>query len=188
MNYQNVRGLRSKLQEIYSSIEASNYDGIILTETWLHSAINDAEVVPSVFVLYRRDRSEDPYSLKRGSGISIAVRSCFVSQHIAVKSDIEELWMSVKFGKTVCIFCAVYIPLRSGVDVYDNHAFSIEKICDRYPDASFYVAGDYNTPDITWDMNDINIIEPKKFTLKLFICRDISLSKYVTVQQCSKFQ
>lgn len=42
--YQNVRGLRTKCNELRLSVLNNNYDVIILTESWLHSGIFDAEL------------------------------------------------------------------------------------------------------------------------------------------------
>lgn len=44
MYYQNVNGLRSKVNEFYLSVISCDYDIIVLTETFLNKSILDAEL------------------------------------------------------------------------------------------------------------------------------------------------
>jgi len=49
--YQNVRGLRTRLLDLYTSVSSSSYDIIILTETWLNSNINNGEILDDRYVV-----------------------------------------------------------------------------------------------------------------------------------------
>lgn len=73
--YQNVRGLRTKSAEIYSSAHTVDYDIIVLTETWLNQAHHSAEYFDSTFNVFRKDRAETGSSLNRGGGVLIATKS-----------------------------------------------------------------------------------------------------------------
>ena len=50
--YQNVGGLRSKLNEFFI-VSQEDYSVITLTETWLHSHISDAELFNGNYQIYR---------------------------------------------------------------------------------------------------------------------------------------
>lgn len=47
--YQNVQGLNSKLNNLKLSLSVSDYDIIILTETWLNVCVFDHELLTVVF-------------------------------------------------------------------------------------------------------------------------------------------
>jgi exonuclease III len=66
--YQNVRGLRTRVDELYLSSVENNYDIIALTETWLHAGIMSTELFVSRYSIYRHDRE-----ISRGGGVLIAV-------------------------------------------------------------------------------------------------------------------
>lgn len=66
--YQNVRGLRTKLNEVYLEILNNDFDVIILTETWLNDSISDAEIFDSRYNVFRRDRNST-YNHKSDGGV-----------------------------------------------------------------------------------------------------------------------
>lgn len=63
---------------------------LILTETWLHSDISDAQVLDNLtnFNLYRKD-----YRDARGGGVLVAVNQQLPSSVFHIDSDIEMLWV-----------------------------------------------------------------------------------------------
>ena len=65
--YQNFRGVRSKLKELYVNIEGEQYDIICGTETWLNPNIYDSEIInTNRYTLLRHDRSELQTGMSRG--------------------------------------------------------------------------------------------------------------------------
>ena len=58
--YQNVRGLRTKLEDLKTAIMCSavQYDILIFVETWLNASISSSELGLSDFNIFRADRSE----------------------------------------------------------------------------------------------------------------------------------
>ena len=78
----NARSLVNKLVDFQASIYANSVDIVIITETWLTSAILDHEILPSYYDVYRRDRGED----KRGGGVLIAIKNGVAS---ARRTDLE---------------------------------------------------------------------------------------------------
>lgn len=57
--YQNVRGLRTKIDEFYRQLCLSAYDVVILSETWLLEDINNNELFDNRYIVWRRDRDYD---------------------------------------------------------------------------------------------------------------------------------
>lgn len=59
--YQNLRGIRTKLQGFSKNVLNTNYTILAFTETWLNSNISDNEVIDSRYVLFRKDRYTHTY-------------------------------------------------------------------------------------------------------------------------------
>lgn len=63
--YQNVRGLRTKLEEFYLGLSSCSTDLIAITETGFNESINDAEIVPSQYKILRSDRNDGRKQTRR---------------------------------------------------------------------------------------------------------------------------
>ena len=55
--YQNVRGLRSRTNEMYQFSCQSAYDFIAVTETWLYDDIYSGEIFGHGYDVHRKDRN-----------------------------------------------------------------------------------------------------------------------------------
>lgn len=75
--YQNVRGLRTKVNHLFLQSVDSAYDIICLTETFLNSNIQDSELFCSNYSVYRRDRATTASKKLDGGGVLLAVRNNF---------------------------------------------------------------------------------------------------------------
>ena len=87
--YQNVRGLNGKLREFVLNVDASEFDVIALTETWLRDSVFDAEIFNNNYQVFRCDRSSSDSCKSRGGGVLIAVKSKFYSESV-VFNDLED--------------------------------------------------------------------------------------------------
>ena len=95
--YQNVGGMKTKLQELGQAINTSDYDIIMLSETWLNEDISDAELGLSGFNIYRVDRDFNISQKKRGGGILIAVNRVFQSKRLNVQLlNVEQVFVEIK--------------------------------------------------------------------------------------------
>jgi hypothetical protein len=74
-------------------IESSNPDIIIGTETWLKPGMNDSEVIPPSYTLYRNDRA-DGYG-----GILLAVKSDITSSEYRKSKNIEFIAAKIQLSK-----------------------------------------------------------------------------------------
>ncbi|XP_045503901.1 uncharacterized protein LOC123700669 [Colias croceus] len=82
MFYQNVRGLRSKLDVCKNSILSEQYDVYALTETFLNSSVCDSELFPNDYVVLRKDRCND----SGWGGVLLAIRNCYDIKNICIKN------------------------------------------------------------------------------------------------------
>lgn len=152
--YQNVNGLRSKLEYFRDNflLLAKTPDIIIFVETNLTQNISDNELGLNDYLIYRRDRYMDDNVLK-GGGILIAIRKCFSSNIVFCdyKIDCEQLFISMNVSNLKIIIGAVYIPPNSPSDKYSCHVDTVEEIyfknCDK---CEFIILGDFNLPRTTW--------------------------------------
>ncbi|XP_075230268.1 uncharacterized protein LOC142329482 [Lycorma delicatula] len=75
MIYQNVRGLRTKQDEIFASLIDFHFDVVALTETWLSDEHCDVNLFPDCYHVFRADRDYAASLLQRGGGSAILVKS-----------------------------------------------------------------------------------------------------------------
>lgn len=156
MYYQNVRGLRTKTQDFRLSSTGCDYDVISLTETGLHSGLNDGELVDcNDFCIYRCDRSELNSDHERFGGVLVAVRSKIASERIVVPSTecVEMVVARLRFCKMCVYICCLYIPSGSPVSVYRQYTDALRTVVEFIDmDAvdKLYVAGDFNMRDVCW--------------------------------------
>ena len=152
--YQNVRGLRTKIDELFVAASEGEYDIIVLTETWLNETINSLQLFGSRYTVYRQDR--DPLSTGkfRGGGTLIAVSNHLSSKRkLDIGNDLEQLWVSVCINNTSVCVGVVYIPPDSAdnVIVIQKHIDSVLDIVSSLAPQSIHLLfGDYNQPGLIW--------------------------------------
>jgi len=119
--YQNLRGLRTKLNALRCNfILFNSYDIIILTETWLTPDIVNAEIGFVGFHIFRFDRNSNSSSSTRGGGVLIAVKSNLNASLILKNCiHVEQVFIALTFLKTKFLIGAVYLPPNSSGDVYE---------------------------------------------------------------------
>ena len=84
-------------------------------ETWLSNSRFDNEILPSDFLLYRKDRKS------REGGVIIAIKSLLSSSLIPSPEKFEVAMVRVVLNKRVITICTVYIPPNSGDDYIMLH-------------------------------------------------------------------
>ena len=77
--YQNVRGLNTKLPEIYNALASCHYDIIAFSETFLNDSVHNSEISNNNYTIYRSDRKYSDVHCQRGGGVLLAVKSNFAS-------------------------------------------------------------------------------------------------------------
>lgn len=153
--YQNVRGLRTKIDDLFLAAIDCNYDVIILTETGLNDCINDLQLFGTAFSVFRCDRSPQNSCKSRLGGVLVAVarRYCSNVVHTNHGQNLEQIGVSsVIKGKNLLI-CAVYIPPDKSNDIHtiNDHLASIEEMKSKSSlEVTLLVCGDYNQPHMQW--------------------------------------
>ncbi|XP_045507160.1 uncharacterized protein LOC123703258 [Colias croceus] len=144
--YQNVRGLRTKLQDFYISVSSILVDLFAITETGCSESISDAELVPPGYSIIRCDRMD---GRKQGGACLVAaprfeLRSVPVPCDINIAARAFELVCATVYLKKRYLFtvCVVYIPPNSNECEYMLLFKTIEGYYNKYSD--LLVIGDFN--------------------------------------------
>lgn len=130
---------------------------IFITESWLTDDYSSCEIRFHNFETYRLDRNVITSNKSRGGGVMILVHSRLMSRLISVDKptlNYDHVFAAVEFNDAVLLLGCVYIPPRSSFDVYLEHAHVVESLHVKYPNAKFYIAGDYNLRDSVWRTED----------------------------------
>lgn len=75
---------------------------VVLTETWLHSGINDEDMFPPSYRVFRRDRST------RGGGVAVLVKENMQAILLRQADGIETISLKVSCWGQSFLLCAVY--------------------------------------------------------------------------------
>ncbi|XP_053692173.1 uncharacterized protein LOC128740635 [Sabethes cyaneus] len=164
--YQNTRGLRTKVEDFYVAASDAEYDVIVLTETWLNSEIQSAQLFGQEYTVFRKDRDPIRSGKLRGGGVLIAVRNrlIFSRSTVRVDEDIEQLWINIDGnGRTIHVGVA-YVPpdLAVEVDVIRRLINSVDAVVNSSGMTDMHLLfGDFNQPGLTWsDSGAANIVFP----------------------------
>ncbi|CAG4925283.1 unnamed protein product [Colias eurytheme] len=178
-----IVGLRTKTNTFYNNISCTDYDIIILTETWLNSNILSSELVDDRYVVYRRDRETSGFHPnKDGGGVLIAVLRKFNSYRIdRWESRCEDLWVTVDVPSNhvsnQIIFCAVYHPppvCQSSIEHFIEHC----NIVIETTKIPICIIGDFNLGKINWASRSLNISLPN-------VCK--TFLEFLDVSKLSQF-
>lgn len=153
--YQNVRGIRTKTNELYKSILQSDYKVIILTETWLNSSIYNSEFIDDRYIVYRRDRDSSSNTKRDGGGVLIAVSRDIESVRVQNwESECEDLWVKLTLNSANSprhIFvCAIYLPPPVKVDALTTFLNNVNDNALN-GDNDVVILGDFNLNFISWE-------------------------------------
>lgn len=119
--YQNCRGMRTKLHTIYVNILLNDYDIIILSETWLHSDIQNGEWIDSRYCVHRCDRDRGRSGKRDGGGVLVAVRRELGVVPRVLDADasatavrlsplVNHVLVELRARDYCCVVVAAYIP------------------------------------------------------------------------------
>ena len=145
--YQNVRGLRTKINEFYAAVSSSNSDIFAITETGCNDSIQDAELIPPGYKIVRSDRAD---GRKQGGVCLVAapgfeLRSVPPPSDVTINSQVFEMVCAKVYVRERFLFvaCVVYIPPRSCENEYMLLFRLIENFCSKYNN-KIIVIGDFN--------------------------------------------
>ncbi|XP_053686335.1 uncharacterized protein LOC128735876 [Sabethes cyaneus] len=156
---QNVRGLRTKIDELFLSTTESEYDAIFLTETGLDDRINSLQLFGSSFNVFRCDRNPENSNKTTFGGVLIAIAQRHPSTIVRTMNGnrLEQVCVSTTIRGRKLLLCCIYVPPERArvADVINSHISSIGELCDACSErGSVIVCGDYNQPRIEWEPTD----------------------------------
>ena len=157
--YQNVGGLRTKIEDFYVKSSALDFDIIVFCETWLNENHNTTELVNcKLYNVFRKDRCALKTGLNRGGGVLIAVKNCFSVKSLPLKyllsaSDTDQLIILITFSNKFEVFLAVsYIPPNSTLESYETHFKNCSYYFDNLKSHQHIIyVGDFNLGNILWN-------------------------------------
>lgn len=158
--YQNVRGIRSKTNDLLQAIKANDYNVIILTESWLKEGIFNREFIDDRYEVLRRDRSRSTSSKSDGGGVVVAIikspRYTIINEDEWTTSSVEDLWFTLKpanGGKSISFSC-VYIPGDLDTARFETYTENVALRVNSSEDHTFVVVGDFNAPKFASTQKD----------------------------------
>lgn len=146
--YQNVRGINSKLSNLYLKSFSCDYSVIAFTESWLKPTTFDLEVFCDKYQVYRKDRL-----IRRGGGVLVAVHSSIPSLIISFSQEpsVEILCVRLSIAGIFIFITCSYIPPNSNSEIYSEHGRIIGSVMEMMSTRDIIlVCGDFNIPDVSW--------------------------------------
>lgn len=114
---------------------------VVITETWLHSDIDDASVFPPSYQVFRKDRCS------RGGGVAVLVKRNIPALLTLQIDNHESITLKISCRQRSIVLIAVYRAPDS------PHEFW-HRLCDhvaRFQDDRVIITGDFNLPNIDWN-------------------------------------
>lgn len=142
----NFQSIKNKVLETEVLVENSEPDIIFDTETWLNNNIFSAELLPSTYNIFRRDRA-DSYD-----GLLIAVKNDLWCTPIFTSKDHELLCVRLQLTREKSIIIGPYYrpPNTTCEDNARMAVAEMSKVRSDNPKSDFWLTGDFNLPDIDW--------------------------------------
>ena len=180
----NARSVNNKTDELIALIKYhyayKNTSAIAITETWLHSDIEDSHVEVDGFDIFRADRDQTACDKTCGGGCmwlirktwctNTSVNRCFLSKDL----DLELIHLKCRphflpRELNVIHLFAVYIPPDADKKAATNKIDSFIDTCvANQPDSAIIIAGDFNKAKLTsrlYQHVTINTREERKLDL-----------------------
>ncbi|KAJ8974438.1 hypothetical protein NQ317_014484 [Molorchus minor] len=144
--------------DFYIATLSSIAEIICVTETWLNSNVNSAELFDLNKYVFRKDRDHLLGNKKDGGGVLIAIKKQFQAIHRtnwSCEGICEDLWVSIEVGNSTQLhLCCVYVPPHASVENLIAHLHSVSEVRQRHENDYVLIVGDYNVSDITWENPD----------------------------------
>lgn len=180
LNCQSIKspGKPNQLQNI---IKSSQADIVIGSESWLKPNINSAEVFPSNFKHYRKDRTTS-----EGGGVFLLISDKYESEEpeeLKVDQDCELIWGKVKVHGTKDLYIgSFYRPPNNENDEYLDILQSYISRIPTHNGAHLWIGGDFNLPGIDWEneCTKTNVPNVTKSNQLLDIAKNAYLDQLVT--------
>lgn len=125
-----MRSVNNKSDDILQSTNASIYDILALTETWLKPNQSSNEFMSLNYKTFRKDRENTSLTGLLGGRVLIAIKQEFDADEISTPEMADLEAICVKITLTDCcvfIYCN-YVQPSATLDTYQKHIKAIESI------------------------------------------------------------
>ena len=161
--YQNVRGLRTKLNEFKQNLNVNHPDIVFITESWLNDNIFDHEIIDlNQYSIFRRDRQTTGCKKLDGGGVLIAVKNKFCAYPLPqFQSDAEDIWVAIRLdGNRLLYVCCVYLP-PGDIEAHVSFSSQLDSSGSNLDNKELLILGDFNLSSIQWvNVNQNNYLDP----------------------------
>lgn len=166
-----MRGLRSKTNAFYNAVsELFEYVIVALCETWLTDGINNSELFPNNYVVYRKDRSIADTGRSRGGGVLLAINNELKSTSVdlsqfcsTVSPYIDIVCCKIFLLSRVLYVFVLYLPPALTVRDYEQF-FDNFILMDFIYDSNVLIIGDFNISELAVDKDRRLCKELNNFT------------------------
>ena len=181
--YQNVRSIRSRVNEVFFCLNVSDYDVICLTESWLDSSISNCEFMPSSYCVFRADRNFTCSNRQRGGGVVLAVSDKFPVSSVDLSVFdafhlIDIVACKLCCGRSSLFIFVIYIPPDVSIQEYELFLECFENIAVELD--NILIIGDFNAPTFS------NNVKDSKSNLVFNMMSFLNLTQYNNIRNCNK--
>ena len=175
--YQNVRGLNTKLTDVYNSLASCHYDVVAFTETFLSETVQNSEISGPNYVIYRSDRKYSSLDCERGGGVLLAVDSNLRSHKYKLDSlnfsalpVIDVLVVKICMAHGTLNVIVVYVPPAPRVSAGDVELFFelLSSLCSLLGN-NIIILGDFNIPSYSAYLVNSQLKDSKTNSLLYFL-------------------
>ncbi len=147
INFRSLLNKKDTVNNLIHSLSLThNLDIIFGTETWLSDKVTNSELNLTDYDIYRRDRTE-----RAGGGVFLCIKKSLNSTLIHKSKLTESIFVKInRPGKIPILLCCTYRPPDSSLDDCEKLCNEILTIKTKHKNSLFWLAGDFNLPDIDW--------------------------------------
>ncbi|TRZ14453.1 hypothetical protein HGM15179_012649 [Zosterops borbonicus] len=146
-----------KQKELEAMVQQQSHDVVTITETWWDDSQSWSTALDG-YKLFRRDKSG-----RRGGGVTLYIKEAFDAKGIETKEDgVECLWVRIKgkANKADILLGVCYRPPNQEEEV-DNLLYKQLENVSGSP--TLVLVGNFNLPDICWELNTAEKRQSRKF-------------------------
>ena len=137
----------NKRAELKAFLLENTIDVLIGTESHLDGSLNNSELFPQNYNVFRKDRD------RFGGGVLILVKHTVPSIQIELDSTIEIIWVELHLeGKGNIIIGSFYGPPPLSANLINDLTASVTQVKQKFPSAKIILGGDFNCPGIDWEL------------------------------------
>lgn len=133
-------------------LETYDIDLVLGCETFLKSDIENSELMPDSYQVFRKDRN-DGYG-----GVIIIAKQNLIVKELPTPDNVEfiAVQIEVQGNNSPLIVGSLYRPPKSDLQYTELLCSTVSKLSIDKPSSALWVGGDMNLPDISWESLSID--------------------------------